>query len=125
MMRDPDTWPRWQPEIVHAAGPDPLWVGDVVDGVALMLGFFVHGRSTITSVAADHLEEEVVVGVRIRVRYDLSAAPDGSTLITHRLFADLPQGVSGRVLSFFLKWRLRRMQRHVLDRVGIELEGRG
>jgi hypothetical protein len=110
----PSLWPAWQPEILSAEGPDSLSRGDVVDGRAEMLGFEVTGRSVITAADSVSLDQDVVVGVRMRVRYVVRAAPGGSVL-EHRLVADLPRGASGRVLSLFMRPRLRRMQRMILE----------
>jgi hypothetical protein len=54
-----------------------------------MLGFEVHGHSTATDVGPGFFEEDVVVGVRMRIRYDLAPTADG-VVITHRLTAQLP-----------------------------------
>lgn len=78
-----------------------------------MLGFHVDGHSTTTGVGSTHYEEDVVVGVRMRVRYEVEPAADGA-LVTARLFADLPSGLAGRLVSFFLRWRLGHMQRTAL-----------
>ncbi len=88
--------------------------GDSVEGRAQLLGFVVDGRSSAVAVREDAFEEDVIVGVRMRVRYSVTTAPEG-TRITRRITADLPAGFSGRILSFFLKRRLRKMQRGVLE----------
>lgn len=111
---DPSSWPRWQPEILEAGPSGALNEGDGVEGRASLLGFVVDGRSTAVSVTETSFEEDVIVGVRMRVRYEVKPAPEGAR-ITRHLVAVLPGGVSGRLLSFFLKWRLRRMQVGVLD----------
>ncbi len=111
---DPTTWARWQPEIVDAAGPAPLAVGAVVRGRARLLGFHVQGHSTALAANGDSFEEDVIVGVRMRVRYEVEPA-DAGAVVTRRLRADLPRGPAGRLLSLFLAYRLRRMQRHVLE----------
>jgi hypothetical protein len=63
--------------------------GDVARGEAEMLGWEVHGHSTATDVGPGCFEEDVVVGVRMRIRYDLAPTADG-VVITHRLSAQLP-----------------------------------
>lgn len=78
-----------------------------------MLGFLVDGHSTTTDVGSAHYEEDVLVGVRMRVRYEVEQTIDGA-LVTANLFADLPRGLAGGLVSFFLRWRLRRMQRTAL-----------
>lgn len=112
-LRDATTWPDWQPEIVAAVGPSRIAEGDEVEGRARMLGFVVEGRSHAIEVGDDVLEEDVVVGVRMRVRYEIEQDPAG-TKITRRLTAGLPGGPAGRLLSVFLKVRLKRMQTKVL-----------
>ena len=112
-VRRPSTWPEWQSEIVTTEGPDEVGVGDQVNGEARMLGFAVAGRADIAAVDETSLQEDVIVGIRMRVGYELTRDGDAWRL-THRLTADLPRGLSGRVLSFFLTRRLRRMQRELL-----------
>lgn len=117
----PSTWPRWQSEIVSTQGPERLQEGAVVDGAARLLGFDVTGRSITTSVQDDVFEEDVIVGVRMRVSYRVVPRADGS-LISHRMRADLPAGIAGAVLSVFLKWRLKRMQVRLLQRLRVQAE---
>jgi len=114
LILDPASWPRWQPEIVATEGPDRLSTTDVVRGRATMLGFNVQGHSTATEVGPDTFVEDVIVGVRMRVTYTTAASAEGAT-VTQSLVSDLPTGLWGRVLSFFLRSRLRRMQRAALD----------
>jgi hypothetical protein len=114
LITSPATWPEWQSEIDAASGPDRLSTGDSVDGDARMLGFAVAGHADMSEVEARRVVHEVIVGVRMRVRYDLE--PDGSgAIVRHTLTADLPAGIAGRLLSVFLRRRLRRMQRTLLD----------
>ena len=109
----PATWPGWQSEILGVEGPERLTQGDVVTGEAKLLGFQVEGHSTSLEVTPDSFLEDVIVGVRMRVRY--SVVPEGNgSRVTHRLESDLPRGAAGSVLSLFLKWRLRRMQKMLL-----------
>lgn len=115
LVRDPKSWPRWQPEIVSTEGPAPLEEGDDVYGHAEMLGFSVEGHSKSVTVSGDAYEEDVIVGVRMRILYEVGKDESGRTVITRRLSAELPGGVAGRVLSFFLKRRLTRMQNGVVE----------
>jgi hypothetical protein len=108
-LRKPDNRERWQSEIVWMKGPDGLDVGDSVEGLAEMLGFRVEGRATTTDVGPGHYEEDVIVGVRMRMRFEIVPAGDG-VVVSHILEAPLPAGFAGRLLSVFLKRRLRRMQ---------------
>lgn len=112
-VRSPATWPKWQSEIVAVDGSGTVREGDVVDGDARLLGFDVTGRSSVVKVTGDAFEEDVIVGVRMRVSYAVSPTASGST-ITHRIQADLPSGIAGSVLSFLLSLRLKRMQRNLL-----------
>src|SRR3712207_1310539 len=109
LLRDAATWPEWQPEITRSFGPGQLEAGDTVEGDAEMLGFKVAGRADIRSVSDLTMDQDVIVGIKMRVTYEFVPAP-GGTAVTHRLVADLPRGISGRILSLFLKFRLRRMQ---------------
>lgn len=112
----PRTWPEWQSEIVTAEGPERLAEGDVVEGRARLLGFDVRGKSTAHVVTAESFDEDVIVGVRMRVTYRV--APEaGGTVITHHMKADLPAGIAGTVLSWLLAWRLKKMQWMLLDRL--------
>jgi hypothetical protein len=121
-LLEPETWPAWQPEIISSRGPSPLKHGDVVTGSARMLGFVgVRGRSEAVGIAEDSFEEDVVVGIGMRVRYDVKSDGDGS-LVVHRLESDLPTGISGRLLSFLLRRRLRRLQRTALERLVAQSE---
>lgn len=115
LVRDPKTWPRWQPEIVSTSGPAPLGEGDDVYGHAEMLGFRVEGQSKTVAVSGDAYEEDVIVGVRMRILYEVGRDGSGNTVVTRRLTAQLPGGVAGRVLSFFLRRRLTRMQNGVVE----------
>ena len=110
----PRTWPVWQPEILSARGPEILRTGAVVEGHAKLLGFHVQGQSRAVEVQEEVFEEDVIVGVRMRVRYEVREG-DQDVVVTRRLESELPGGVSGRLLSFFLRRRLRRMQSKVLD----------
>ena len=120
-LRDPGSWSLWQPEIIAAHGPSPLSEGDTAEGRAHLLGFVVEGRSWTVSSDDDTFEEDVVVGVRMKIRYELKEVPDG-VLVTRRVTTSLPRGFSGRILSFFLKRRLSKMQRDVLDELVVQSE---
>lgn len=122
-VRSPATWPKWQSEIVAVDGSQTLGQGDVVDGDARLLGFDVTGRSTVVNMADDVFEEDVIVGVRMRVSYTVTPSASGSK-ITHRIQADLPSGIAGSVLSLLLSWRLKRMQKSLLYALS-EQAGRG
>jgi hypothetical protein len=111
---DPATWPDWQPEIISTEASGPLDEGVAVEGRARLLGFVVDGRSTTIAANEKSYEEDVIVGVKMKVRYDVEEVPGGSR-VTRHLIAYLPSGFSGRVLSFFLKRRLRSMQVGVLE----------
>ena len=118
---DPGAWPEWQPEILSTDGSGLLAEGDVVRGQARMLGFDVQGHSTATEVGPNTFEEDVVVGVRMRVRYEVKSQGDGA-VITQHLTVDMPRGFSGRMLSLLLRWRLKRMQRAALANLASQAE---
>ncbi len=124
LVRNPETWPRWQPEIVSTEGPNPLEEGDDVYGHAAMLGFRVEGHSKSVVVLPDTYEEDVVVGVRMRIVYEVARDDTGRTVVTRRLSALLPGGLAGRLLSFFLRRRLTRMQNGVVEELVREAERR-
>jgi hypothetical protein len=115
-IRRPATWPAWQPEIVALDGPEVLEAGDEVSGPARLLGFNVDGRAQVLAVEEGALEQDVLVGVRMRVRYEVRPGPSGS-VVTHRLAVQLPSGAFGRLLSLFLRPRLRRLQAQALERL--------
>ena len=81
-----------------------------------MLGFGVHGVSIAAEVTDDLFQEDVVVGVAMRVRYSVQETERGCR-VTHHLECDLPTGLSGRLVALFLRRRLRRMQRNALGRL--------
>jgi hypothetical protein len=122
-IRRPSTWPDWQSEIESTEGPAEVGVGDHVIGDARMLGFAVAGRADISAVDDRGLVQDVIVGIRMRVSYSITPDGDG-WMVTHKLAADLPRGLSGRVLSFFLRRRLARMQRELLDSLSIGAAGK-
>ena len=122
VLKDPSTWPLWQSEIIETQGPSPLSPGDEVQGRATLLGFIVEGRSSTMDVTATRFVEDVVVGVRMRVEYEVTEQ-GGETIVTRRLKTSLPGGFSGRALSFFLKRRLKAMQRGVLEALVAQAEG--
>lgn len=122
LVLDPSTWALWQPEIEIARGPAPIREGDVVEGRARMLGFTgVDGRSTAVHVTDSIFEEDVVVGVRMKITYEVRPRADGVE-VTRRLTAHLPGGLWGRVLSMFLKRRLEKMQSSVLEALTAQAE---
>ncbi len=118
---DPSTWPQWQPEIISTTSSRRIVTGDSVEGRARLLGFVVDGRSSAITVSDDVFEEDVIVGVRMRVRYHVEPSGEGTT-VTRHLSAVLPGGFSGRILSFFLKRRLQRMQQGVLESLVAQAE---
>jgi hypothetical protein len=118
LLLEPASWPRWQPEISAAEGPRRLTTGDVATGRADMLGFRVLGRSTTLGAGEDFFHQDVIVGVRMRIRYEVERSGEGS-LITHTLECDLPSGILGRILSFFLRPRLRHLQETALERLAL------
>jgi len=115
-LLDASRWPRWQPEIVATIGPQRVQVGDVVRGHADLLGFGVAGQAAIERVPADGLVEDVLVGVRMRVIYQVVPRGDGC-LVRSTIVTEAPTGFSGRVLGFLLRRRLRRMQRTAVARL--------
>ena len=114
VIGDPSTWPAWQSEIIHTEGPAPLTEGERVEGRAKLLGFEVNGQSDTVTATPTSFVEDVIVGVHMRIEYTVEETASGAK-ITRRLAATLPDGLSGRVLSFFLKRRLKSMQIGVLD----------
>ncbi len=109
LLLEPQTWPQWQSEIDAVDQSGPLAEGDTVTGRARMLGFVVQGSSRATSITTGGFEEDAVVGLRMRIRYTLEEDGDG-VVVTHNLETDLPEGLAGRLLSLFLRRRLKRMQ---------------
>ena len=115
-LLDASHWPQWQPEIVATVGPERVQVGDVVRGHADLLGFGVAGQAAISEVPHDGLVEDVLVGVRMRVTYQVEEHRD-ECLVRATIVTEAPTGISGRVLGFLLRRRLRRMQVTALDRL--------
>lgn len=121
LIADAARWPSWQPEIISTEGPHSLAAGDEVAGRASMLGFEVAGRAAITDVGPGFLEEDAIVGVRMRIRYEVIEAPGGCRVVS-RMSAELPGGVAGRILSLFLRRRLRWMQETALTNLVAQSE---
>lgn len=117
----PGTWPEWQPEILHTTGPDTIEEGDQVSGDAKLAGFKVQGRSDAHVVSDRMFIEDVIVGVRMVVTYEVEPTDTG-TKIRRTLEADLPGGPAGWVLSMILRARLPRMQKRVLQRLAAQAE---
>ena len=122
ILRDPETWPEWQSEIIETVAPSPLKEGDEVEGRAKLLGFIVSGRSSTVTADSTNFVEDVIVGVRMQVHYEVRETQEG-TVVSRRLTASLPDGFSGRMLSFFLKRRLKAMQKGLLDALVAQAEG--
>ena len=115
------SWPEWQSEIIETDQPEWREAHEIVHGKATLLGFDVHGRSLTVASEEARFEQDVVVGVRMHVRYLIE--PTGSaTVLTHRLSAELPGGFAGRLLSVFLARRLRKMQLDLLSRLKTQVE---
>lgn len=121
LISDPSTWPSWQSEILRTGGPARIEVGTVVDGRAAMMGFEVDGTNRTIRLEDAVIEQAAVVGVGMTITYTLEPDSDG-VRITHRLTSDLPAGALGRVLSFFLARRLKRMQRDLLEGLVAQVE---
>jgi hypothetical protein len=67
------------------------------------------------------LSQDVVVGVGMRIRYTVARTPEGVT-VTHRLESELPAGALGIPLSFFLRRRLKKMQKMLLRELVAQAE---
>lgn len=117
----PETWPEWQSEILSVVGPPVVEEGDQVSGDAKLAGFRVQGRSDAHVVSDNVFIEDVIVGVRMVVTYEVAPSATG-TKITRTLEADLPGGPSGWLLSLVLRARLRRMQQKVLKKLAAQAE---
>lgn len=117
----PREWSQWQSEILRIDGPEVIREGDQVTGDAKLLGFEVQGRSDAKQVTDEVFVEDVIVGVRMVVTYEVRAV-SGGTMITRTLEANLPTGVAGRLLSSLLGMRLRRMQTRLLRDLSAQAE---
>lgn len=114
------SWPEWQSEIIETDQPEWREAHEIVHGKATLLGFDVHGRSLTVVSEEARFEQDVVVGVRMHVRYLIEGTDQ--TSVTHRLSAELPGGLAGRLLSVFLARRLRKMQLDLLRRLKTQVE---
>jgi hypothetical protein len=117
----PKTWPEWQAEIKSVEGPDRMQDGDQVSGDAELVGFKVQGRSDAHVVDDELFIEDVIVGVRMVITYQVKRTGSG-TRITRSLEADLPGGFFGRLLSIALRARLRMMQKRLLRELAAQAE---
>lgn len=122
LVKRPATWPDWQQEILSTEGPNVLEAGDVATGQASMLGFNVRGQAVAQRSTERAFSHFVVVGVGMTVSYEVEETSAGVE-VTHRIESDLPTGLLGTLLSFFLKRRLRRMQSKLIDALVIQAEG--
>jgi hypothetical protein len=119
-IKRPATWPEWVPEINSTESQrSVVGPGDNVEGRAEMLGFRVNGRAHVTEVTHRLFVQDVVIGVRIVARYSVEPTDDGS-VIHHELIVSAPRGPMGRVLTFFLRGRLRAMQRRLLHNLSVQ-----
>lgn len=110
----PRTWPQWQTEIKTIEGPDRIDDGDQLSGDAELVGFRVQGRSDAHVVDDGLFIEDVIVGVRMVITYEVKTT-DSGTRVTRTLEADLPRGMLGNILAVVLRARLRKMQKRLLD----------
>ena len=113
---DSTSWPRWQPEIVATTGPQEVKPGDLVRGHADLLGFGVAGQAAIEKVGRRSFTEDVLVGVRMQVSYEV-LDHDGGCKVRARVVTEAPTGLSGRILGLLLRRRLRSMQFTALQRL--------
>ena len=95
--------------------------GDVARGKARMLGFYVDGHATAVDVGETYFEQDVIVGVRMVIRYEVKPI-EGGTMITHILRAQMPSGIAGRLLALFLRRRLKWLQRTALENLVLQSE---
>ena len=121
LVLSPRTWPRWQAEIKTIEGPDRIEDGDQVSGDAELVGYRVQGRSDAHVVDDGLFIEDVIVGVRMVITYEVKNTPSG-TRITRTLEADLPRGILGNVLSVVLRAKLRKMQKRLLEELASQAE---
>lgn len=117
----PRTWPEWQAEIKTIEGPDRIEDGDQVSGDAELVGYRVQGRSDAHVVADGLFIEDVIVGVRMVVTYEVKPSASG-TRVVRTLEADLPGGMLGGLLSVVLRAKLRRMQKKLLEELVVQAE---
>ena len=117
----PKTWPAWQAEIKTVEGPDRIEEGDQVSGDAELVGFKVQGRSDAHVVDDQLFIEDVIVGVRMVITYEVRRTESG-TEITRTLEADLPGGFLGGILSIVLRAKLQRMQKRLLNELVSQAE---
>ena len=121
LVLSPRSWPRWQSEIKTIEGPDRIQDGDQVSGDAELVGFRVQGRSDAHVVDDGLFIEDVIVGVRMVITYEVKTTESG-TQLTRTLEADLPRGTLGNLLAIVLRARLRRMQKRLLDELVAQAE---
>lgn len=117
----PKTWPDWQAEIKTVEGPERIEDGDQVSGDAQLVGFRVQGRSDAHVVDDGLFIEDVIVGVRMVITYELEPT-DRGTRVKRTLEADLPGGFVGGLLSIVLRAKLRRMQKELLRKLAAQAE---
>lgn len=94
--------------------------GDTLRGRASMLGFGVDGHGSVIEATSDRFVQEVVVGVKMTARYEVESTSSG-TVIKHELTVVAPEGPAGTFLSLLLRWRLRLMQRRLLNNLVMQV----
>jgi Polyketide cyclase / dehydrase and lipid transport len=117
----PKTWPEWQAEIKAVEGPDQIQEGDQVSGDAALVGFQVKGKSDAQIVDQEVFMEDVIVGVRMVITYEVRRTDEG-TRITRTIETDLPSGILGSLLSVALRAKLRKMQKQLLKDLAAQAE---
>lgn len=111
---------EWMPEFEQTDAPERhLQAGDHFEAMSSILLHEFLGRSEVLhAVEGSALEEVVVIGARMRTRWELHEQPDGTTRVVHELVVDFPRGPFSRLERWVLGRRLARMQRQAMTRLG-------
>lgn len=123
VVRDGQNRPGWMPELeVTDAPARPLAAGDRVRGRSVAFGHRVPGLSDVLAVEDGRvLEEDVIVGVRLRITWSFTSA-GGATRCTQAIDVAGPTGPLGPVLRWVLSVRVRLLQRRTLARLRKQVE---
>lgn len=119
LISNPKARSRWLRELEVGDDVDRrLEKGDSFGGRSTLLGHRFFGSSTVLdAVPESRLEEEVVIGARLRTRWEVEPRADGGTHVTHTIDVAFPEGPLGALARWVLTRRLAKLQRDGLSRL--------
>lgn len=118
LVADVAARPDWLSELqlVEPADPPPPGQPSFVGHASLLLHDFVGRADVRRNEPGRLLEEDIVLGARIRSTWLFEPAGT-TTRVAHTLVIDFPGGPLGRIERWVLGWRMARLQRRSLERL--------